>query len=439
MKKIVSFAAVLSFFCQASYGQGITKTADGEGTVLFKGSSIGIDIAKTDISIGWNNLQRTVGDKSTWFLGLSAQGENKEGVSTLLSKGDAVPSASGRIYGGWSWSNATSSSHAVQEQFILNRMTRYDQRFLRNYRVRIYEAALALCDESDPDQAKFKKGFLNVLRKADITVSITDALVINPATDKSSVQTIKKQLTAVSDKMLAQYKTDLAGFNAELKKLSDAGPKTYTQFLVYGFGDYSSSQFKQMTKLDSVNYNNSFQNVNQRGDKIGLGVNYQNGPFTFGLTYDYAFANNFDLLSKKTYTFKKVLTSGNQSLTEQKDITAYSGTYGTLHMDEIGFDALYNVKLDPLATNHLLFDPYARWKVSHDKALMPNTFDVGCGFYFFQQTGKFLGGFYVELPDVNNNYEKMKPDAEQVFRKPLQRLSFGIVGKLSLSTFAGLF
>jgi len=83
-------------------------------------------------------------------------------------------------------------------------------------------------------------------------------------------------------------------------------------------------------------------------------------------------------------------------------------------------------------------DPYIRIQTSTNTTLLPNTLNLGCGFYFFQQTGKFLGGFYAELPDVNNNYEKMKPTADQQLKGPLQRLTFGLVGKLSLSSFLGI-
>ena len=76
---------------------------------------------------------------------------------------------------------------------------------------------------------------------------------------------------------------------------------------------------------------------------------------------------------------------------------------------------------------------------SRNKLILPNTTNIGCGFYFFKNTGKFLGGFYTELADVKNSFEKMKPEEEQNLRTPLKRLSFGIVAKMTIGSFLDIF
>ncbi len=123
-------------------------------------------------------------------------------------------------------------------------------------------------------------------------------------------------------------------------------------------------------------------------------------------------------------------------LLDEKKITGYSGKYGAVEVNNFNADIVFRLKLDDEDRSHLLINPYMRATLfSRDTSLMVNKTNLGAGFYFMQ--GKFLGGFYVELPDVNNNAEKMKPTDEQNLRQPLQRLSFGIVTKINLKTIMG--
>ena len=45
----------------------------------------------------------------------------------------------------------------------------------------------------------------------------------------------------------------------------------------------------------------------------------------------------------------------------------------------------------------------------------------------------------MELPDIKQNYEKAKPVTDQSLRKPLERLSFGVTGRISIGSFLNWF
>ena len=421
---------------QMIQAQGLTKTADGEGTVLFKGTNLGINVGKTDFTFGANNLQKSIGAAGQFIFGANIKGENKSGLSTLFSKGDAVPSGTLNGFLGYSWSNATFQSQELASKRIRANLEAYYVDFFADFKNQIYYITSQVCQDST--QFTLRKAILD---KLDV-LEFADHLepLIKPVEDEDAkIANAKSAIKKVYDDLIKKYALKIKAFEADLATLEKrSGSESYFQLMAFGFADYSATQFKRSTAIDPVDYTKSFQDVNVRGDKIGLGVNVQWKNMKLGLTYSHASTSNFALLSKKTYTFKNTQVNGTQSLTEEKAITAYSGAYGTLKVNEVAADLIFNLKLDKKAKNHILIDPYVRVRTSTNTTLLPNTFNLGSGFYFFQQTGKFLGGFYVELPDVNNNYEKMKPEADRRIREPLQRLSFGLVGVLSLSSILGI-
>ncbi len=418
------------------FAQGITKTATGEGTVLLKGSSIGIDVGKTDFTFGMNNLQNSVGKNELFIFGANVKGENKEGLSSIFSKGAAVPSGTLHGFAGVSFSNATHTTHEVSRKLLLLRQEQYTYRFIKDFKSQMYYAANGICTKAT--QAALKKSVQDGI-KTVVFIEEIGELLESAAADHADVATAKIALLLTYDSLKKEFDQKTKDFETALKNLETlSGPKKYWQAMAYGFGSYSSTQFKRFTTLDPVNYGNSFEDINSKGYKIGGGLNLQYANIMFGFTYAGTYTNNFAALSKKAFTYKKNNETGTQSLVETKEITAYSGNYGSLHMGEYAMDVIINVGLDKEFKNHLLVNPYIRINSSNDKTLLPTSTNLGAGFYFFQQTGKFLGGFYVELPDANNNFERMKPEADQKIKPAMQRLNFGLVGKLSLSSFLGI-
>ena len=51
--------ALLTSFVMA--GQGLTRSAEGESTVLMHGAAFGFNLTKTQLSFGINNLQEPIG------------------------------------------------------------------------------------------------------------------------------------------------------------------------------------------------------------------------------------------------------------------------------------------------------------------------------------------------------------------------------------------
>ena len=86
-------------------------------------------------------------------------------------------------------------------------------------------------------------------------------------------------------------------------------------------------------------------------------------------------------------------------------------------------------------TSRILASLYLRSSLfSRDTAYLKNYTNIGTGLYFINKKGKFLGGLYVELPDINNNVEKAKPQDEINIRPPFKKLTFGIVIKFNISS-----
>jgi hypothetical protein len=291
------------------------------------------------------------------------------------------------------------------------------------------------------DLIKLKKDLLKNIENDDKL----DSILKVADTDSAKMKEIKEKFSKKRKELKIELQKRQIEMTEELQKKYDRldtihDSKPFWQIYFFGFGGINAMNFKQVKQVDTTNLTKSFENIYFRGGKAGLGFNAQYGFVTLGMTYSYSSVNNFDLLSKKEYTFRQTKNSGTQSLIEEKKITAYSGTYGSVEVNELNVDLIFNFKLDAKASNHILINPYIRSQLfSRNENILPNKLDIGCGFYFFKQDGNFLGGLYAELPDVNNNYEKAKPIEEQNIREPLKRLSFGIVGKYSFNSLLGSF
>jgi hypothetical protein len=288
---------------------------------------------------------------------------------------------------------------------------------------------------------KLRNILITKLNRNNFIDEFASDLKYDPQTDDVITKEAKQRIKTEYDNFIKKDEQIRNDYRNQLGKLRDnLAPKKYWQFLVYGFGGIQASEFKRFVGLDSIDLANSFSDEYFRGGKGGLGINFQTRNIMFGLTYSYLETNNFSLLSKKEYSWRTSITQNGQTLTEDKKITAYSGTYEKVGINELNFDLIINLKLDKDAKNHILINPYSRSQLFSRKTdILPNSTNIGCGFYFFQQTGKFIGGFYTELTDINQNYEKAKPITEQNLRQPLNRLTFGIVGKFSFSSLLNLF
>jgi hypothetical protein len=191
--------------------------------------------------------------------------------------------------------------------------------------------------------------------------------------------------------------------------------------------------------FNGVNISNlgaSFTDTLYKGGNIGVGFNLQAGSFWLGVTYNYVNGDNFINLSGKEYTLKTTDTSANQTLIREKKQTAYSGKYSKVETNELNIDLVKEFRMND--SSRIITNFYTRSSLySRDTSFLKNYTNIGVGFYFLGKKSKFLGGLYVELPDINNNIEKAKSDIERNIRPPLRKLTFGIVTKISLSSILG--
>lgn len=411
-------------------GQGVTKTAEGESTIVMKGGSIGLDLTKTQLTFGLNNFQQTIGGNFEFLYGGSAKAENKEGIANLFSKGDFVPAASLDALAGFSFSNGVSGEYEEALDAIAKRKTKLETEFPKKLRMQI---------TNDINQAKLPQDIKDKFLKGVATVvdiTTANAYKAKLVSDNALQQKELKDIANNIDDFIKKY---TAENNLITEITADAGngvaSKGYYQVMLFGYGGIQGSEFKRFTAFDTINLSNSFIDESYRGGRFGAGLNAQCGILRFGITYGYYKTSNFARLTKKNYTWERTETQGSQTVTEKKEISAYTGTYGEVEVNELNYDVIVNIGLGTKNKSHLLINPYVRSQLmSRNASLLPNSTNIGCGFYFFKDSGKFLGGFYTELPDINNNYEKIKPEADQSLRAPLERMTFGVVAKLSLNT-----
>ncbi len=431
MKNLFIVCILITFNFQI-HSQSLTQSAEGKSTVILKGSAISIDIGKTELNLGLNNLLYSIGAKSKFIYGGNIRAKNEEGIGNLFSEGYLVPAGSINGFLGYSKSNGNPPGKLQKLENELNiYIYEFKEKFKEVIKASIYE------NIKDDTLIIYRDTLLILLNEDGMNSRLDKYIEKEKYKNNEGVKRVKCDI----DNLKKEYNIYSDYKQKQIDSITEEYLKNiYHQFIIFGFGGIDAINFKHFTHFDTVKLSNSFDNVYFRGGNVGLGINLQYGLFQFGSTYSYKKTNNFKLLTNKEYTLKQTRTNGIQTLIDEKKISSYIGDYGEVEINELNFDFIFNLRLDEKATNHILINPYLRAQLfSRNENLLPNKVDLGCGFYFFQQNGSFLGGVYVELPDLNNNYEKAKPIDEQNFREPLKRISFGIVGKYSFNSLIGLF
>jgi hypothetical protein len=440
MKHIV-VALSLFMLSELSFAQGTTENAKGESSILFRGISLDLNVGDAELNFGLNNLTSTIGKNHAPIYGVSITAKNEEGLGTLFSEGDLVPSGRGSMFLGYSFSNGTNINCEEIRNRILRRYNNFLQSVLPLYKAEMLPAIAQATRDSAADMQFLQKTLTDKLDKITI-VSELRLLLANVSGERPEVTEAKKIIQERHDNFVKKMNEKQVNLENELSIATKAScTSPYRQLIVFAFGERNGMSFKRFVGFDPTDYSKTTTDENFNGGKAGLGLNAQSRNLMFGITFARGTTNNFSLLTKKEYTLRATKPEVNgQIIVEEKKVTAYSGEYSELSINNIQADFICNLALDKEKTNHLLINPYvtAQFK-SSKKDLLPNATDVGCGFYFFQKSGKFMGGFFVEVPDVKNNYEKAKPVEDQNLREPLKRLSFGVVGKFSISGFLNMF
>ncbi|PKK37415.1 hypothetical protein BWI96_05975 [Siphonobacter sp. SORGH_AS_0500] len=428
----------------------MTQSAEGKSSVLIDGSALNIDITQSELGFGWNNLNPLVASKnSAYFFGGDIRVKNAKGVGTLLSKGNFTPEGRLNGYLGHYWSNA---NQTIDKNCIpSNLIPSLEDKKLQL--ISLYHDSLIVILHSFskliPDTNTRKKEVEKVLAKFDSTITrkgypllwfhtnTTIGINEDEPEIKNDIKKFRSQLKAaltrvysnIVDHLFQNLRREI--FIRQKQSLNS----NYWRLLFFGFASGNALGFTRFISLDTTDLSNSFKNVNYWGWQAGLGLNGEWRRWRLGFTYARAVKSNFQSLSSITYTLRSTNNVKNTSLSTEEEITAYAGDYGSTVQNECIIDVVYNLPLDKKRTSHLLLNPYLRanWQ-SRNTSLLVNTSNVGLGMYFFKNDGNFLGGFYVELPDINNNMEKQKDLSAQNLRPAFNRLTIGITGKLGLNS-----
>lgn len=412
------------------YGQGLTKNAEGESTILMPGASIGLDMSKTQLSFGYNNLQKTIGEGRSILYGVSVAGENKDGISNLFKEGEFVPAATLDAILGYSFTSGRKPEDTEELVRIDIKQEKYEEKFEKDLQPRIKN----IINESLLTEER-KTSLIQAAKSIELIdkeyPEFQKLLVSADPGEQRRLNKIKDSMSALKN----EYINKIESFDTARENIYKRGPHQYWQISLFSYGGIQGSEFKRFETFKMENLSESFIDESFRGGRIGGGINTQWRFIHFGLKYGYFKTNNFALLTKKEYSLKNSVSSNGQTLSEDKKVTAYTGSYGEVEVNELNMDLIFNLPLDPKADNHILINPYMRTQMmSRNVAVLPNSINLGLGFYFFKNTGKFLGGFYTELPDVNNNYEMAKAEADRNLRAPLERMTFGIVAKIAINS-----
>jgi hypothetical protein len=156
---------------------------------------------------------------------------------------------------------------------------------------------------------------------------------------------------------------------------------------------------------------------------ISLGTND-----IIGVSYGKSLVNNVSKLKAITISTETAFTDSNRTDKITDNINALKGLYLTYTTEPLQADFVHFFKLEK---NMLALNVYWRSYFNENGDNLPKTtHNVGIGTYFFNpENSKFVGGIFLELPDIGNTAEEDKLPSER--RNFYQRLSFGIVAKFN--------
>jgi hypothetical protein len=145
-----------------------------------------------------------------------------------------------------------------------------------------------------------------------------------------------------------------------------------------------------------------------KGDFFELGFNMSfSGKHFIGISYKWDVSNNFDDLSKKTFSVLKTDTISGIPYRSEKTKTAYSGNYFDQRRQVFSLDYAYLINLNESKDSPILitFNPYFRQYFNKSDNL-ENEATFGLGINFYKKNNKFLFGLFIQKNDVFNKNVK---------------------------------
>lgn len=433
MKKLLCLVLILLMWQHSVQAQFSTESKTGSNAILLNNSAATFNITDPKISVDWTSLPRFIEPRNrTIFGNLGASAKNKTGIAKIFEKNRLT--AESEVHGvlGVMFSNAVDKGTKNQRNslkdakfarrlFLLAKFSQVIDAYTNNLPVATRKQFRDILDKKKKNLKDYVDDFAT-LHKSIATPHTVDLVKMHAEIDKifndpSGLTDIEQMQQAISE-----YHRNNMGSG-------------YYRIMPFIFGNINSSNFKQISTVDTVNLQKSFKEIDFTGKKIGFGVNIDYKIFKFGLTYAWNFTNNFASLEETDFILRTTSYSSlGQSITREKKTTTYEGNYGEVLINELNIDLTANLKLNKKGSNFLIINPYSHsTNSSRTPSKLPGTWNLGIGAYTFKKDGKFLGGLYVEFPDIKNAVEKNKDIDKQDLKPVSKRFVVGLVAKFTLN------
>ena len=439
--RIIIFFVLIQFSIQLK--AQIVKTSESESSILFKNTNLGLDIGKTEGSFSWLNYRNTVLYKPNSIIwGVNAKGSLSNDIASIVNSSEIQPSSQLSGVLGFTTSNGKSYTRLITQE--ITDLSKEKEALELKLDTTVYKDLKAEIEEVDSVDANSSDkiiGLLDSLKKKDYPYQ---NLAKWAETEKAKTADTDLvffytliQLSTQNNKDIARYAIVSTRLKEGLNALADAVlKKSYSRWNFYSHFGWSGQKYNVFKRVDTVSLDNSIEDESFGGFIGGFGVNWKyNGNWNVGIRYTYQESNTLYKLTASEYKLTNTFqaTNGNTYTTETKK-SAYPDVVDEVFLNRIDLDIMRSFKLND---DYILFlDIYYRHTQSNNQENFTRRTDIGVSSSFFKSTGKFVGGVYVELPDVNQNAEKRKPEPE--LEPVVKRLSFGVYARFSFTSLLGL-
>jgi len=440
MKKVLIFIIANLFTFPTLFSQDI-KTGEGESSILLPTTNIGIDVGESSITFKTNNFPQSKLKSNGTIWGINAKGKSKEGLASVFSSSEIVPSSNLSAILGYSFSNSKKISDSYTsncKENIKNQVLKLSEEFRISFdsllivEIRRIESVKAKEYLLEKVQPALKIEYLKYNKLEKLLKKISNDIAIDPEISSSA---------EIIYDFMSENKTwqSIKKLNKEIETgIDEIESEEYWKLTFYGHFGIQGEKFNTFQGWDSTNIENSFKKETFSGSLGGFGINYLfNSKWVLGIRYTYEETNNLDNLSTSEYKVTTSYTQNNSVGSTQVAKTAYPNDYKPAYLNRYDFDIIrfFNVGENTVIISNL----YLRFHESTNEDNLVSQRDLGISSSFFKKKGKFIGGIYLELPDYQQNEEKMKPEAEQELKEWYNRLTFGVYANYSFSTIANLF
>lgn len=412
MKRVFIHLFTILIYCNLSLAQFISEDASGESSIVYPGGGIKINITDGEIAA---NLFHQFKNKQS-FIGVDVNGQNNDNIARIFDSG-YVSSGNANLVGGITLNSLSNDLKGTYEDLkdpldIVN----------KKYRTEYFKEIKKKFDLIKNIGSETNDYILNKIIEEiiDNNVPRGDTVkIINLIEEFKSTKTTDKNAIKVKEKIKefeTVFKSKYSNLNKErdsltiAKKLARIELETSTNSSVFyrpyfSFG-FEGLEFDQYNPSETV-FENRFPSIKNVGITGKLGLNIEYKSFLVGFNYAYKQTSNFGIFSPQEFTIvatqNQISDIGTTELRTTQSKVAYSGTFKEVDVNSFNIDAIKFIDLNN-NNDYINIHAYYRSNNSTDTEILPDTSNFGMGLYFFKKnTGKFLGGFYAEIPDINNN------------------------------------